>query len=379
RGKGPPGIYRGKSCFADNLLDARGALMIEKRPNGKYRVRVYSGGRYLASRTSRRLVDARGWEREQQDALAAGDWVKPDAKQLSLDEWLEVWSGTRRSKVQSQKREDQLIRTHISPEFGRRPMSGLAPSEISRWAMAVASNMSPSTARQALGVVRRAYDLAVRDGIVRRNPATGIKLPRSRPNEPRPLTHGEVWSLVSELPSEQDRALVLVLAYCGLRWGEAIAVTPERIRPDGIRVVQSIPANSRGLPEEVKTWANRTVPVPATVRQRLEVVLRSRLPGRFVFHNADGKALWYRNWRTRVFDPAVERSGLDITVHNLRDTAASLAIAAGASVVAVARLLGHENGATTLRHYAGLFPSDLDKVATALDRHARRAAKRYDD
>lgn len=353
--------------------------MIEKRPNGKYRVRVYSSGRYVASRTFRRLVDARGWEREQHDALAAGEWVKPDAKQVSLDEWLDVWSGTRRSKVQSQKREDQLIRVHISPAFGRRPISGVAPSEISVWAMGVASSMSPSTARQALGVLRRAYDLAVRDGVVRRNPATGVKLPRSRPNEPKPLTHSQVWRLVSELPSEQDRALVLVLAYCGLRWGEAIAVTPERLRPDGIRVVQSIPANSSGQPEAVKTWANRTVPIPATIREQLETVARTRLPGQLVFHNSGGKALWYRNWRSRVFDPAAKSCGLDITVHNLRDTAASLAIAAGASVVAVAHLLGHENGATTLRHYAGLFPNDLDKVATALDRHARRAAKRYND
>ncbi len=63
----------------------------------------------------------------------------------------------------------------------------------------------------------------------------------------------------------------------------------------------------------------------------------------------------------------------DITPHNLRDTAASLAIQAGASVVAVASLLGHESAATTLNHYAGLFPSDLDDVAKRLDDAARKA------
>jgi integrase len=55
---------------------------------------------------------------------------------------------------------------------------------------------------------------------------------------------------------------------------------------------------------------------------------------------------------TRRFDSAVETQGLRITPHNLRDTAASLAIQEGASVVAVARLLGHESAATTLNHYA---------------------------
>ena len=53
-----------------------------------------------------------------------------------------------------------------------------------------------------------------------------------------------------------------------------------------------------------------------------------------------------------MFDAAVDALDLDITPHNLRDTAASLAIQAGASVVAVARLLGHESAATTLNHYA---------------------------
>jgi integrase len=49
-----------------------------------------------------------------------------------------------------------------------------------------------------------------------------------------------------------------------------------------------------------------------------------------------------------------------------------LAIQAGASVVAVARLLGHESAATTLNHYAGLFPTDLDDVAHRLDAAARQ-------
>jgi len=43
-----------------------------------------------------------------------------------------------------------------------------------------------------------------------------------------------------------------------------------------------------------------------------------------------------------------------------------------ASVVAVARLLGHESAATTFNHYAGLFPTDLDDVAHRLDTAARQ-------
>ena len=59
----------------------------------------------------------------------------------------------------------------------------------------------------------------------------------------------------------------------------------------------------------------------------------------------------------------------------MRDTAASLAIQAGACVVAVARLLGHESAATTLNHYAGTFPTDLNDVADRLDLAARQTSR----
>lgn len=82
---------------------------------------------------------------------------------------------------------------------------------------------------------------------------------------------------------------------------------------------------------------------------------------------ASGAALRNPNWRRDVFDSAIEALGLKITPHNVRDTAASLAIQEGASVVAVVRLLGHESAATTLNHYAGLFPTDLDDIASLLN------------
>ena len=75
------------------------------------------------------------------------------------------------------------------------------------------------------------------------------------------------------------------------------------------------------------------------------------------------------NFRPRSFDPAAEKAGLiGLTPHELRHTAASLAIAAGANVKAVQQMLGHASAAMTLDIYAGLFADDLDAVADQLDR-----------
>ena len=83
------------------------------------------------------------------------------------------------------------------------------------------------------------------------------------------------------------------------------------------------------------------------------------------------------NFRSRVFVPAAKQIGMPgLTPHDLRHTAASLAVQAGANVKAVQRMLGHASAAMTLDVYAGLFGDDLDAVADRLD--AAAAAARAD-
>jgi len=95
---------------------------------------------------------------------------------------------------------------------------------------------------------------------------------------------------------------------------------------------------------------------------------------RFRVHGPKGGVVWLRNWRRRVFDPALHAAGLgELTPHELRHAAASLAVAAGANVKAVQRMLGHASAAMTLDVYSGLFDDDLDAVADRLDAAARAA------
>jgi integrase len=80
-------------------------------------------------------------------------------------------------------------------------------------------------------------------------------------------------------------------------------------------------------------------------------------------------------FRRAVFNGAARHARLEgLTPHELRQTAASQAVAAGANVKAVQRMLGHASAAMTLDVYAGLFGDDLDVVATNLDLAARAAA-----
>jgi integrase len=99
-----------------------------------------------------------------------------------------------------------------------------------------------------------------------------------------------------------------------------------------------------------------------------------------VFTDMRGGVLRNSNYRARVFEPAVDEcqktdeSFPSITPHDLRHTAASLAVSAGANVKAAQRMLGHAKASMTLDVYADLFDEDLDSVADNLDAAIRSAA-----
>jgi integrase len=111
------------------------------------------------------------------------------------------------------------------------------------------------------------------------------------------------------------------------------------------------------------------------VRDELAVVLAGKHPDDLVFTSPRGEALRVQNFRRRGFDRAARSVGLEgLKPHELRHTAASLAIAAGANVKAVQAMLGHASAAMTLDRYGHLFDDELDAVAARLDAAARSSA-----
>ena len=117
-----------------------------------------------------------------------------------------------------------------------------------------------------------------------------------------------------------------------------------------------------------KSHQVRSVPVPRFLADDLAVHVGGREPNDLVFAGLRGGVLRNLNFRRDVFDRAATAAGLDgLTPHELRHTAESLAVASGASVKAVQRMLGHASAAMTLDTYADLFDDDLDAVASRLN------------
>jgi integrase len=99
--------------------------------------------------------------------------------------------------------------------------------------------------------------------------------------------------------------------------------------------------------------------------------LSKQVQGRGAYDLVFGDGIHYLprpNRRDGWFQGAVNRARVQkISPHGLRHTCASLAVSAGANVLALARMLGHKDASVTLRVYSDLFDTDLDALADVMD------------
>lgn len=132
-----------------------------------------------------------------------------------------------------------------------------------------------------------------------------------------------------------------------------------------------------------KNSKSRAVPLPKNLEEDLQQAIAGCDPDDPVFSAPHGGHIRLTTWRRRVFIPAVsalvERSKAAgatpfprITPHDLRHTAASLAVKAGANVMVLQRMLGHSSAAITLNVYTDLYDADLDEVVRRMDALLRR-------
>lgn len=203
-------------------------------------------------------------------------------------------------------------------------------------------------------------------------------LPRKTSKRRVYLSADDVHRLADE--SAQHRALVLVLAYTGIRWGEAIGLRVPDIEFLRRRLSVSENAVQLGVRHAVGPTKGRkalSVPVPQFVLDELSVQCKDKARDELVFPGRDGGYLPRPKSSTGWFQAAVKKAKVQkITPHDLRHTCASLAVAAGVNVLALQRMLGHTSAKMTLDTYADLFDDDLDAVAVTLhSRYSREVTR----
>lgn len=328
---------------------------------------------------------------------ATGDYIDPARSKVTIGvlgpEWLRLKRGLKPSYVDTLERD---WRVYVEPKWGIRRVGDIKPSEVTGWVQDLLDGTAPtarhvntrnpdgprsaSVVLRCLGILRGILDVAVDDQRISKNPAAGVKgQPKKHGKTARRyLTDDEVCQLAEAMRDTTRATLVLVLAYTGARWGEAIAL---RVRDlNRLRRRLHVRENAPEVKGKIrvgapKNWEKRTLPYPAFLDAALAKVAEGKGPDELLFPGdldgymrrpttAEDSTSWFRL--------AIRRAGLErLTLHDLRHTAASLAVASGAHVKVVQKMLGHKSAAMTLDTYADLFDGDLDDVA---ERMAERAA-----
>jgi integrase len=357
-----------------------GSIESYKTAKGKrYRVRYRDPDRRSKERGGfQRKIEAEEFLASVTVQQIRGEYIDPSESKVTVGTLGAEWIANQTHlKPASFSVVETAWRLHVEPVWGNRRLGEIRHSEVQSWLTRFAANdgnpRSATLVTRAYGVLAAILDVAVRDRRIAANPARGVKLPRKTKKRRAYLTPAQIELLASE--SGSHASLIYFLSYTGVRWGEATALRVRSIDAERRRALISENAVwvrgkiALGTP---KSHEHRSVPYPKFLSEHLMAQSEGKGPDGLIF----GNGLTHQvppKVKTGWFSYALRRAQLQdptfpvITLHDLRHTAASLAISAGANPKAVQRMLGHASAAMTLDTYADLFEDDLDAVSDRLD------------
>jgi integrase len=361
------------SIRTKTLNDGSRAYLVRYRaPDGRER-----------SQQFRRKRDATVFAASAAAQIATGDFVDPRGGKLTYAEWWEQWWPTEAVSLRpsTRARDEGTYRNHVKPRFGNVPLSRIEHLDIREWVgELIASGLAPASVQKCHQMMGKSLRAAVAARRLRFNAAEGVPLPRIEREEMRFLSPKEIDKLAASI-DPRYRHLVYLLAYGGLRIGEAAGLQWRNVQliPGHLDVVQTVvEVSGRVIINPPKTKAGRRrVPFPDVVGKALAASTEANPePEAFVVPAPAGGPLRVPAWRQRVWGPAITAAGMDgLRIHDLRHTAVSLWISAGASPLEVAKRAGHTSVSVALDRYGHLLESDRDAVTKGLDTIARAATE----
>lgn len=364
--------------ISDRWFTGKGASRIQTSrhgSSGRWLVTFYVGG--VRKKKSFENKDAaQMWLHETQVELKQGTFIDARAaKNLTVSilgkTWLESKMNLAPNTVAKYR---STFDAQISQQWGSRTVDSIKTSEISVWSATFrARGLSSSSAHEALWMLRSILDVAVKDGLMSKNPTLGVSSGRVTFKTKGFLDHSQLEKLALECKGSET--MVRVLGATGIRFGELVSLKVENFIPLARRLQISgstSEVNGKLISGPTKTNQDRRVPLSKELVLELSKMVADRGAGPrdWLFPAPKGGQMRLNVWRKRVFKPALERLGATfpaITPHSLRHSAASLSISAGADLKSIQRMLGHADSRMTLNTYGHLYEDNLDAVADAVE------------
>jgi integrase len=340
-------------------------------------------------RVFERKVDGRTWARSVLDQIDQGTFASAKGGDVLVRDLYESWIATKRSKsIKTIESYRSLWRAQVEPRFGDRRIGGIRPSEIAGWLSDLTdAGLSPSRITQCKVVLSQMFKLALDDRLVAVNPVASTTVRTALPAIPRKTidaedvpTSTDVARIIGAV-DERYRALLAVLAYGGLRFGEAAGLRRRDVRTHGLTVEQAVvEVEGTQVVQGTKDHETRFVEMPQSVLRQVRdhmTLCTGPSPDALVFTTTTGTAISVTNFNQRQWATALRQIGLPHRkLHILRAFAAMTWLAHGADIEYLRDQLGHASITTTAR-YLVLRPLRRTQLVEALDAEIAKGLGHY--
>jgi integrase len=346
---------------------------VRKLPSGKYQASFVgpNGKRQSAPDTFVTKTDAARWLAKVEGDLSRGTWLDDELGRQPFGDYARIWLRDN-TKIGPRYRETctRNLRLHMTA-LEDISLRALTPPVIREWyAAAMRGTGGRTSIQQSYRFLHAVLATAVRDSAIPANPANIPGAGTDRAKE-RPVASVAQVAALIEAITPRYRAAVLLGAWCGLRRGEIIALTPQDIDLDAGTV--TIRTNRVELLETRQAFdappktdaGKRTIAVPPHVLPILEAHMGEWSGTDRVFIGRDGKPMRGDAVR-QAFGRARSKAEMPgFRFHDLRHTGQTLAASAGATTKDLMKRLGHASPAAANRYLHAVDGRDAE-VASAL-------------
>lgn len=354
---------------------------LRKLPSGRWQA-SYQGPdltRHKAPSTFHAKVDAEGWLTDERRIIERGDWRAPSDRQratvdtpVTLGEYAGPWLTDRTLKPRTRQHYGQLLERHILPTFATVPLKGITPQLVRSWHARLLTDR-PTLRAHAYALLRTILQSALQDGEINANPchirgAGNAK----RASKTEPATLDQLATIVETMP-ERYRLMVLLAAWCSLRYGEVTELRRKDIDlTNGVlRVRRAVTrVNGEFVVGTPKSDAGtRDVAIPPHLLPVVREHLAANMTGKdgLLFPSASDPTKHLMSTAMQnYFVRAREAAGRpDLRFHDLRHTGAVLAAQTGATLAELMGRLGHSTPAAAMRYQHAAQGRDA-QIAAAL-------------
>lgn len=358
---------------------AQNAGTIRQRPDGRWEARVTVGTDPATGKPDRRSIYAKTQKEARQkmteilNAIDKGTYQKPEKMTVSewLGEWMTVYCANK-VKPLTYSSYEGIIKNHIKPYIGRVKLQAVRGSHIQKIYNTMTENRaSGKTVKNVSAVLHKAFSVAIKQGLITANPCDGSELPKSVKREIKPLTDEEIPLFLTAIQNDRMCNAFALCLFAGLREGECLGLSWQQIdfKKGRITVSQQLQKRKDGdkeyyIAKSTKSGKTRTIELPPIAFDYLKREQVKQIENRFkagcawsndddlVFTDELGKHYSFITFYKRFKKIATSIGRPDARPHDLRHTAATVAIANGADIKSVQDLLGHATASFTLNVYA---------------------------